>query len=389
MFDDWAMTPARVSLRSSCGNQSWMTRSPLLQLTRHQQPCLVGDLARVDQAAEGEHLLDRPGLVGAGHGQRVAVALRRGRRVARVVRRVVGQSEELAGLAVHHDREAGVTAGAEDRLPEHPLGVPLQVLVDRRVQVGAVVGRCHRAVAERDAVTGSDLVGLGAVRPGELLVEAELETRERTVGAHEAHQVGRHVVVGVRPQRVVARGQPFVPRLGGLVDHPDRLVGRHAPRDVGEPGVLLAQRVQGVEVVDRQPLGQEASELRCHRTCLQRVGHHHPAGHGLGEGAAVAVEDVAALGGKLHRHRATGRGRERRVLRRLHALQLDQARTEERQHQCDEEEARAEAQRRRASARQLPPAPRRRAGSRVPAGGPAAGAAAGAGGGQRARPQCP
>ena len=75
-------------------------------------------------------------------------------------------------MGVHHDREAGVAPGAEHRLAEHPLGVPLQVLVDRRVQVGAVVGRVDRAVAERDPVAGSDLVGLRAVGAGELLVEA-------------------------------------------------------------------------------------------------------------------------------------------------------------------------------------------------------------------------
>ena len=170
---------------------------------RHRHAGACRGLAGVDERAEGEHLLDGARLVDVGHrpGHAVLGVGRLGR--AGVERRVVGQGEDLAGLGVHHDREAGVGAGVLDRLPQDPLRVPLEVEVDGGLEVLAVHRRLDGRVAERDPVAVADRVALRAVGAGQLLVEVALEAGERLVGADEAHQVGAHVAGRIVADRVV------------------------------------------------------------------------------------------------------------------------------------------------------------------------------------------
>ena len=308
------------------------------QAGRHDDARLVGGLARVDEGTEGEHLLDRAGLVHVGHGAGDQVALGlRGPRVAGVVRRVVGEGEHLAGLGVEDHREGRVGPGVLARLAQHALDVPLEVEVDGGVEVLAVDGRLDGGLAERDPVADADGVALRAVVPGQQAVEVPLEAGQGLVGAHEADQVGRHVAGRVVADRVVPGVQAVEAGLLGGGDHGLGLAGRHAAGDVGELLVLQPQGLEGLEVVDVEPSGQELRELGRLVPGQLRVGHHHRPVDRVGERLAVAVQDVAALGGQLDDVGALG-GRHRGVRVGVHALQLHQPGTEHRQHHRDDHE---------------------------------------------------
>ena len=123
------------------GTSRGSTRSP-------RGPAAPGTWSRVRgvtlpasiSALSGEHLLDRAGLVDVAHrARRRGRLLGRGQRVVRVERRVVGQREDLAGAGVHAPPRSRSRRGRPATgLAQHPLGVPLQVPVDGRVQVRAV-----------------------------------------------------------------------------------------------------------------------------------------------------------------------------------------------------------------------------------------------------------
>ena len=83
-------------------------------------------------------------------------SLREAQRVAGVEGGVVGEGQDLAGLGVHDHGEAGVGAGVLDGLAQDALGVPLQVEVDRGLQVLAVDRLDDGALAERDPVAAAD-----------------------------------------------------------------------------------------------------------------------------------------------------------------------------------------------------------------------------------------
>ena len=188
------------------------------QAARHGELRARGHPAGVDQRGEGEHLLDRAGLVGQVDRPGPAVLGRVVGRVGRVERRVVGVGEDLAGPRVHDHRDPGVAAGLAHRVAQDPLGVPLQVAVDGRGEVRAVDGLGGLVGAQRDPVAAADLVAGRAVLAGEVPVEDLLQAAERLVGAHEPDQVGGHVVGRVGADRVAPGGQALDAAGLGLGD---------------------------------------------------------------------------------------------------------------------------------------------------------------------------
>ncbi|CAB4690011.1 unannotated protein [freshwater metagenome] len=331
------------------------------QRARHQQPRLVGDLACVDERRHREHLLDRPRLVDVADRTRAQIGLGRLERGVGVERREVGERQRLAGPCVHHDRDARVAAGVLDRLTQHPLGIPLQVAVDRGVQVLAVDGLGHRALAERHLGSTGDGVARRAVGAREQTVEGAFEAGERTgvavvVGrAQEADEVGGDVVGGVGPH-LVAPGREAVEaqRLGAG----DDLGGqgrRHAASDVLEAAVLGAQARQDREVVKVELVGEELRELGCPVDGVAvligvhqlRVGDDHQSVDRVRERLAEAIRDLAALGRQHDVDHAFGCGHGG-VGARVDALQLDQARPEDREHHRDHDEPDAQSHVRRA-----------------------------------------
>ena len=275
-----------------------MTRSCAGQAARDLEPRPRRHPARVDQRGEREHLLHGAGLVGQVDRPRAAVLGRVAGRIGGVERRVVGVGEDLAGPGVHDHRDPGVAAGLAHGVAQHPLGVPLEVAVDRGVQVRAVDGLDGLVGAERDPVAAADLVAGFAVLAREVLVEDLLQPAERLVGAHEPDQVRRHVVRRVVAHRVTLGPQALDPAGVGLGDHVVGERGGDPPGDVLEPAALVAEPVEGVDVVDGEPLREEPGDRRGAVRGLRRVRHHHQPVHRVRERLAVAVEDVAALGGE-------------------------------------------------------------------------------------------
>ena len=315
------------------------------ELRRHHDPGSRGDLARIDEGAQRERLLDRPRLEDVAHRPRAHVLLGELQRVGGVEGRVVGERHDLAGLGVHDHREPGVGAGILDGLPQHPLGVPLQVEVEGGAEVGPVGRRDDRALPERDPVAPSDGEAFGAVLAGQLGVEGPLEATERLVGADEADHVRGDVPGGVVTHRVLPGLEPFVARLLGLLDDLDGLGGGHPSRDVLEPAALLTQPRQDREVVDVEPVGKELRQLRRLVGRQERVGHHHEAVDRRGQRLAVAVEDVAAPCRQVDLDHALG-GRHLGVRVGVHALELHQPRAEDRQHHRDHHEAETQPEQR-------------------------------------------
>ena len=302
-------------------------------------------------AASGQHLVHRAGLVDAAERAGAQVRLRGQGGVVGVVRRVVGQAEELTGPGVHHHGGARRAAGPLDGRAEDALGVPLHVAVDRQCDVLPAARLDGVVVPERDPVAAAVLVGRRAVHAGEQLVEHQL----RALGGlaqvvHEADEV-RPDVLG----RVVAdRVAPYVDALVALRLH----LGEHRPRDRGgdpagevlELGVGLAQPLQQVEVVDGQAAGDDRRDLARVVLGHRGVGHEHQPVDRLGQRDAVAVGDRAT-------GRREGDGDDALLLRtcdvdlRVDALELEEPRREHGEHHRDQDEADAEPQQRGAAPR--------------------------------------
>ena len=118
-------------------------------------------------------------------------------------------------------------------------------------------------------------------------------------------------------------------------------VDGHVPGEVLEPAALLAQPLEQVEVVDVELLGEEPGDLGRLVLGHLRVADDHQAVDGRRQRLAVAVEDVAALGGQHHVDRALG-GRHRGVRAGVEPLELDEPGAEEREHHRDQHEPRPE-----------------------------------------------
>ena len=140
MFDDLARMPARVRCSMPCTQWSWIGRSCRLS-TPGTTYCWRG-LPRPASitALRVSDLLRRPGLVDVGQRARLVARLRPLLRLAGVVGRVVGQGEDLAGAAVHDDRDPRLGLRALDRLLQDPLREVLEMAVDGEVTSGPVDG---------------------------------------------------------------------------------------------------------------------------------------------------------------------------------------------------------------------------------------------------------
>ena len=236
-------------------------------------------------------------------------------------------------MAMPESPRASSTAWRSD-----PLGVPLQVSVDGGEQVRAVDRRDHGVLPQREPVAAPDLVARRPVGAVQLGVEGALEAGQRLLGPHRPDQVGRDVLGRVLPHRVAPGADALEPRLVHGRHHVAGQ-GRGDPAgDVLEAAVLDPEPLEGGEVVDVQPLGQEPGELGGPVPGHLRVGDDHPAGHRVGQRLPVAVQDVAALGRQHHVDDALGR-RHRGVRARVDPLELDEPGAEDREHHRDEDEA--------------------------------------------------
>ena len=146
-----------------------------------------------------------------------------------------------------------------------------------------------------------------ARRSREVRLEGALHALESAVGALEADDVGGELAVGVEPQRLRHQTQP------GLAQRSHRR--GHGRREFAtDPDERLVAREQRVELAltgaeeRRQPRGHAHGIAHATRLGEERVG-----GGGGGQGRAVAVDDVPALG---REHEAT------RVLTLRHLRQL-------------------------------------------------------------------
>ena len=133
--------------------------------------------------------------------------------------------------------------------------------------------------------------------PASCLSKVRSKPAERLVGADEADQVGGDVAGRVVADRVALGGRgPCSRRSSASASDLVGQRGRHPAGDVLEPAALLAQRGEGREVVDVEPVGEELRELRRLVGGQLRVGDDHQPVDRVGQRLAVAVEDVAALG---------------------------------------------------------------------------------------------
>ena len=200
------------------------------------------------------------------------------------------------------------------------------------------------AARERDLLAvGADLHLLAARPAGQQRVVLELQAgpagQDAVAAAGEADDVGRDAALGVGPR--VA---------GGLAD-----AGQAQRRDLaaglrghalGQHHVLPRGRVLE-EAEDRgrrhaERAGQRVGDLlQLGRRDLRRVGPYQVGGHGHRQDLPVGAGDAAAQRGQrdglvplLQRQLA--------VVTRLHALQLDQAAGEQRQHEDDGEQGDAQ-----------------------------------------------
>ncbi len=208
----------------------------------------------------------------------------------------VGQRQNLAGVGIHDDRRPARRTSPLDAVAQLTLGDVLQKLVDGQLERRAR-GRWPLDAAERAAAR----VALDQHRAG----PAEDQPVVRRLDAGQANVVDANVAEHVRGQIGI--------RVGALalLDESNarqlerrnalRLIRPYLPTDVGEVLALanaldhrltILRVTVGQGAADRGDSGLRVAELA--RYCIDRVGVHT-----VGKDVAVAIENVAALGGRF------------------------------------------------------------------------------------------
>src|SRR6185312_793981 len=294
--------------------------------------------AALERGRGGDHLGRGAGLELGLHGQ--VGGLVHVRDVRRVVRRVLRHGQHGPGLRLDdHDRTV-VRPGLLDLAGARLLGRVLQRRNDGEPQAAAVDHRRGAAARERDLLAvGADLHLLAARPAGQQRVVLPLQAGpagdDAMAGTGKADDVGRDAALRVGPgvagglvdagqahRRDLAAGlgghalgQHHVPRRGRVLKEAEDRSLRHAER--------AGQRAGGI--------------LQLGRRDLRRVGPYQVGGHGHRQYLTVGAGDAAA-----HRGQRDGLvplvQRQLAIVARLHALQLDQAAGEQRQHEADREQ---------------------------------------------------
>ena len=107
----------------------------------------------------------------------------------RIVSRIVGHRQNVAGVWIQRHDRAGLGAGLDGCRSQRLLGVVLQIRIERERQVGAWLGR-----PRNDGIVGvlpDVVIHLGQARtPGKFIVEAHLDAGvavlDHIVGIHHA-----------------------------------------------------------------------------------------------------------------------------------------------------------------------------------------------------------
>ncbi len=300
------------------------------------------------------HLRGGAGLVGVldgrvAHG--VAVGLRQ---VVGVEAGRVGHGQDLAGAGVLDDDVTPVRPGLLHLLADRVLRGPLDVAVDGQLDVGAGHGGGLGGPGRRHLAPAGLGVADLAVLPGQLLVQLLLDAAAAlAVGVDPAQYPGGQVAVGVHALAAGVREDTGQHVDGGAVRL--RLVGERGLQVLdllpdlrglpgGEPGVAGVP-VRGPQLLDERGLvlaedrgEQRGGLLRAVGDLQLRAAEHGRVGRDVvrvladGEGDAVAVGDLAALGGQRVHHVPVLLG-PRRVGARVDGLDLEQPHHEGEQHQ--------------------------------------------------------
>ena len=210
----------------------------------------------------------------------------------------------------------------DDRIAQLALGDVLQVLVDRQLDRRAGGGWPLETAEGAPARVG--LVQQLSERAADLAVVRRLDAGEPfVVGADEAEQLRGKLLLRIEAAIFLDESDALEVELGDA----RRLRRRDTAAHVDERALLAKARGQFV-LLFRRAVGQRFAE---HRGRLPGVlDFTRNAINGIGvdavrEHAAVAVEDVAALGGNIHGPRGLVLGARLKILMLVH-LQIQQPR---------------------------------------------------------------
>ena len=212
------------------------------------------DLVLLERARDGERLERRAGLVGGADRAVLARVVGRVAGVVGVDPRPVGEREQRAAARVHDDRGGAARAPGLADLGEHLLGLVLDRLVDRQLDVWPGHGPARLAQLDRLAERVLDEPALAVL--------AVQRAVERVLEAGQAVALGADAAEQLRGEEVARVGAA---RLGDELEALDlhaldaaRADRRHPVGEVDEAGVVARELAQQRVLGDLQRLGEPA-----------------------------------------------------------------------------------------------------------------------------------
>src|SRR6185436_9842933 len=234
-------------------------------------------------------------------GDHAVAQLRAGeaRAVVRVVRRHVGERENLAAAHVDHDHRARFRAMALDRALQRAEREALDLAVDRQREIAAVLGGADRLhVLDDAAVAIADHAPAAGLAPQGVLMRELDAFLARVVDPGKADYVSGYFTAGI----VAPIFDVLVNALEAELLHRRRGLGSDLALEVDEVARAIAQTLVELDLLHREQRGELAplavAGIDVAGNCPHRF---HRRRHR--ERFAVAIEHAPARGRNLHHAR--------------------------------------------------------------------------------------